>query len=168
MAVFLDRFSGSAMTAPQQPDRALLQRWLDEAHVEHHLCDQCEGLHIRTLQELEGVIDSRLFLESYGLLLTTELELRPMALLPAVADLGRLNMDYPTLKIFADVVDDATPQLVVAANIPVSAGLTLKQFAHFVAVTIASTRKLAEECLQLDYLFPAADSDGSMPSTSLH
>jgi hypothetical protein len=155
------------MSAPQQPDRALLQRWLDEAHVEHYLCNQCEGLHIRTLQDLDGVVDSRLFLESYGLLLTTELELRPMALLPAVADLGRLNMDYPILKIFTDVVDDATPQLVVAGSFPTSAGLTLKQFAHFVATTVAATRQLAAECLQLDYLFAAPESE-AMPSNSLH
>jgi hypothetical protein len=100
--------------------------------------------------------------------LTTELELRPMALLPVAADLGRLNMDYPTLKIFTDVVDDATPQLVVAGNISVSAGLTLKQFAHFVAATVAGTRQLAAEALQLDYLFPTADAVGPMPSNSLH
>ncbi len=156
------------MSAPQQPDRALLQRWLEEARVEHYLCNQCEGLHLKALQELDGVVDSRLFLESYGLLLTTELELRPMALLPVAADLGRLNMDYPVLKVFTDVVDDATPQLVVAAHLPTSAGLTLKQFAHFVATTIASTRQLAHECLQLDYLFATADAGGSAPSNALH
>ena len=156
------------MSAPQQPDRALLQRWLEEARVDSYLCNQCEGLHLKALQELEGVVDSRLFLESYGLLLTTELELRPMALLPMAADLGRLNMDYPVLKVFTDVVDDATPQLVVAAHLPTSAGLTLKQFAHFVATIIASTRQLANECLQLDYLFAAAETGGSTPSNALH
>jgi len=156
------------MTSLQQPDRALLQRWLDESRVDYHICNQCEGLHIRTLQELEGVIDSRLFLENYGLLLTTELEIRPMALLPIAADLGRLNMDYPTLKIFPDVVDDATPQLVVAGNLPTSAGLTLKQFANFVATTVSATRQLAGECLQLDYLFSAPDAEQSYPAGSLH
>jgi hypothetical protein len=156
------------MTSPQQPDRALLQRWLGEARVDHYLCNECEGLHLRALQELDGVIDSRLFLENYGLLLTTELELRPMALLPVAADLGRLNMDYPTLKLFVDVVDDATPQLVAAGTLPTAAGLTLKQFAHFVAATVAATRRLAAECLQQDYLFPAADDGGAMPSNALH
>ena len=82
------------MTSIRVPDKALLQEWLDQAGIEHYLCGQCEGLHIRVLQETRGVIDSRLFLEDYGLLLTTELELRPGAL----SEFGiwvRLHYVYP-------------------------------------------------------------------------
>ena len=156
------------MNTPQQPDKALLQTWLQGAHLAYYQCNECEGLHLRTLQELEGVIDSRLFLERYGLLLTTELEVRPMALLPIAADLGRLNMDYPTLKIFLDVVDDATPQLVVAGTLPTEPGVTERQFAHFAATTVAATRQLAAECLQLDYLFPEAEAAAPQSKRSLH
>lgn len=155
------------MNAPQKLDIALLQRWLDDARVQYHLCGQCEGLHIATLQEIEGMIDSRVFLEPWGLLLTSELEIRPMALLPLAADLGRLNMDYPTLKLFQDVVDDATPQLVAAGTLTAGAGLTLEQVANFLSITIAATRQLAEECLRLDYLF--AQGEGLQPgSNALH
>jgi hypothetical protein len=156
------------MSSLRKPDKDLLIEWLDASRLEHYTCDQCEGLHLRALQELEGVIDSRLFLESYGLLLTTELEIRPMALLPIAADLGRINMDHPTLKVFVDVVDDATPQLVVAGNLPVAAGLTLEQFALFVGNTVAATRQLAAECLHLDYLFPQAEGGQPGPARSLH
>ncbi len=151
------------------PDKALLQHWLDESGVEYGLCNQCEGLHIPALQEVEGVVDSRLFVESYGLLLSTELEIRPMALLHVAADQGRLNMDFPTLKIFIDLVDDATPQLVLAGCLPVSAGVTQEQFAHFFAGTIEATAQAAAECLHLDYLFAAADSPSRKPpSRSVH
>lgn len=156
------------MSALQKPDKNLLEHWLDESRLEHHTCERCEGLHLKVLQELEGVIDSRLFLESYGLLLTTELEIRPMALLPLAADLGRVNMDYPTLKVFLDVVDDATPQLVVAGSLPVAAGLSLEQFAHFIGTTVTATRQLAAECLQLDYMFPQAEGGQPAPSRSIH
>ncbi len=109
----------------------------------------------------------RLFLEPWGLLLTSELEIRPMALLPLAADLGRLNMDYPTLKLFQDVVDDATPQLVAAGTLTAGAGLTLEQVANFVSTTITATRQLADECLRLDYLF--AQGDNLQPgSKALH
>ncbi len=77
-------------------------------------------------------------------------------------------MDHPTLKMFLDVVDDATPQLVVAASIPTGAGLTLEQFAHFMAGTVAATRQLAEECLRLDYLFPSVEGKPAPSSRSLH
>jgi len=157
------------MSTPQKPDRALLENWLDESHVAYDLCRQCPGLHIRALQAIEGVVDSRLLLERYGLLLTTELEVRPMALLAIAADLGRLNMDYPTLKVFLDIVDDATPQLVIAGVLPASAGINLQQFAGFVAGTMEATRQIADECLRLDYLFQAAEgADLPGPTSALH
>ena len=156
------------MTSPVIPDKTLLQSWLEQAHVEYHECGRCEGLHLEAVRDIEGIIDSRLFLEPWGLLLTTELEIRPMALLPLAADLGRLNMDYPALKLFQDVVDDATPQLVAAGTVLASAGLTLEQFAGFVASTITATRQLAEECQQLGYLFAAADPSLHAGSRALH
>lgn len=152
----------------QRPTRELLTKWLGEAHVEFSECGQCEGLHLVALQEIEGLIDSRLFNERYGLLLTSELEIRPMALLPLAADLGRLNMDYPTLKVFVDVVDDATPQLVMAGILPSAAGLSIAQFAQFVSVTMDATRQLAAECLQLDYLFAESSRKPGLERASLH
>ena len=156
------------MSSPQSLNRATVETWLDEARMEYYTCDRCEGLHLPGLQDTEGVIDSRLFLEPWGLLLTTELEIRPMALLPLAADLGRLNMDYPTLKLFQDVVDDATPQLVVAGTHLGGAGLNLEQFAGFVANTVAATRQVAEECLQLNYLFAEANPNLQPGSSALH
>ena len=150
------------MTSLLIPDKDLLQDWLDQAGAEHYQCDQCEGLHLRALQEARGVIDSRLFLEEYGLLLTTELEIRPAALLQLSADLGRLNMDYPTLKIFLDVVDEALPQLVVAGSFLSEAGLSQAQFDQFIAITVEATGQLALNCEQLNYLYAEPESGRSL------
>lgn len=150
------------MTSTEVPDKALLQDWLDQAGIQYYQCGQCEGLHIRMLKETPGVIDSRLFLEDYGLLLSTELEVRPTALLQVSADLGRLNMDFPTLKVFLDIVDEAMPQLVVAGLIPLAVGLSQEQFDHFIATTVEATGQLAEGCAQLNYLFDAAEPGSSM------
>ena len=81
------------MNTPQNPTKAVLQGWLDATDIDYHLCGECDGLHISALQSLDGIVDSRLFRERYGLLLTTELEIRPVALLALSADIGRLNMD---------------------------------------------------------------------------
>ncbi len=156
------------MTDLKMPDRTMLETWLKGIHVEHYLCGECEGLHINALQSLEGVVNSRLFLQKTNLLFSTELELRPMAILAVAADLGRINMDYPTLKIFLDVVDDATPQLVVAGNLMTSAGISEDQFAEFTVNVLDGTRLLADECLQLDYLFAEADRPRSGGSQALH
>ena len=150
------------MTSLHHPDKALLQHWLDEAGVEHYLCGQCEGLHLRPLQDTPGVIDSRLFQEEFGLLLTTELELRPAMVLQVAAELGRLNMDYPTLKVFIDLVDEALPQLVVAASLLTGAGVEAGQFTHFIATSLEATGHLADSFRQLDYLYPAGEEAPSM------
>jgi hypothetical protein len=156
------------MDTPTKPDRAGLEKWLRDCHVAFEHCGECEALHIVALQNLDGVVDSRLFLEHYGLLFTTELEIRPMAVLALTADLGRLSLDYPTLKLFLDIVDDATPQLVIAGVLPTGAGLTGAQCANFLSLTMEGTRQLAAECLELDYLFPESNKARSGPSRALH
>jgi hypothetical protein len=156
------------MTNLQQPDRDLLERWLEDIRVENYLCGHCEGLHISALHALDGVVDSRIYLEKSVLFFSTTFEIRPTALLPVAADLGRLNMNYPTLKIFPDIVDDATPQLVASAHLLINSRITPDQFAEFVVNTVDGTRMLAEECLQLDYLFTEADHLRAEGSRALH
>jgi hypothetical protein len=150
------------------PDKKQLEKWLSRAGFEHYTCDQCAGLHLSSLQELEGVVDSRLFVEPWGLLLSTELEIRPSALLVLSADLGRLHMDYPTLKLFLDVVDDGMPQLVVGATELTGAGLDEEQFRLFVATAADATRQLAAESLHLDYVLPAEGVEQSPKQPHVH
>lgn len=141
---------------------------MEHARVTVELCGHCEGLHLSDLRQLEGVVDSRLLVEPFGLLLTTGVEVRPMALMALAADLGRLSMDYPILKLFLDIVDDATPQLVISAIYPGAAGITQGQFADFLAAGLQATRELATECLRLDYLFAGDHQTPAAPSKRLH
>ncbi len=156
------------MNAPRDPTKAILQAWMDAAATEYNLCGHCDGLHINQLQDLDGVVDSRLFLDSYGLLLTTELEVRPMAVLALSADLGRINMDYPTLKVFLDIVDDGAPQLVVAGVLLSGGGVTQDQFIQFLSLTLDGADSLAAECRRLDYLFPDGGSIEPPPAVAVH
>lgn len=150
------------------PDRATLEHWLQHARVTAELCGHCEGLHLTDLRELEGVVDSRLLVEPFGILITTGLEVRPMALMAIAADLGRLSMDYPILKLFLDIVDDATPQLVASAIYPGAADMSQAQFVDFLAAGLQATREIATECLRLDYLFAGESQVPTGPSTRLH
>ncbi|HSB96551.1 MAG TPA: YbjN domain-containing protein [Spongiibacteraceae bacterium] len=149
-------------------DQGQLENWLNRAGISHYICDQCNGLHLSGLQELEGVVDSRLFIESWGILLSTELVIRPVALLPIVADLGRLNIDYPTLKLFLDIVDEAMPQLAVGATQLSGAGLNEAQFRLFITTTMEAVRQLASECDHLDYLLPDEDAEQNPRPVRVH
>ena len=153
------------------PDIALLETWLGESGYETYICDQCAGLHISALQSQDSVLDSRLFVEPWGVIFTTELDIRNAAVLPMVADMMRLNMSFPTLKLFISTPDDTTPTLVVSASILSTQGMTVAQFNEFFGVTLETVRQLLDECQQMEYLFlgedrmmPVETTDGVKPS----
>jgi hypothetical protein len=150
------------------PDQSQLERWLNRAGLSFYLCDQCNGLHVSTLQELEGVADARLFIEPWGILFSTELVVRPVALLSLAADLGRLNIDYPTLKLFLDIVDDAMPQLVAGSMWLTGAGIDEAQFRLFMNTAIEAMRQLATESVHLDYLLLDEKSETVTKSPRIH
>ncbi|PSJ48285.1 YbjN domain-containing protein [Zobellella taiwanensis] len=127
-------------------------RWLMAGHIDHYICENCHGIHLSELQELEGVLESRLFVEHEDAILTTEVEIRPTALLMLVADLGRLNMNYPSLKVFVDIVDDNLPRLIVADYLHTQAGMEQHQFQWIVQQTMMATQQLVQELAELGYL----------------
>lgn len=139
------------------PDAAQVERWLQQASIHHYICDQCHGLHLSELQGRDGVLDSRIFVEEDGLLLTTEVEIRPASLLMMLSEIARLNMTWPTLKIFIDLNDDALPRLVACDLLLARAGVSFEQFVQFAQANIDATAQLLEECQQLDCLFDPED-----------
>ena len=134
------------------PSSEMIMRWLQQARIEHYVCDQCHGIHMVSLQSVEGIQESRIFVEEEGLLFSSELEVRPSSLLPLVAELGRLNMQYPSLKVFLDIIDDNLPRLVVGHTVFTKAGLTVEQFLLFVESTTAATHEVVSECERLGFL----------------
>jgi hypothetical protein len=156
------------MSDSAAPDQGQLEDWLNRAGIGFYLCDQCNGLHVSGVQELEGVADARVFIEPWGILFSTELVVRPIALFPLAADLGRLNIDYPTLKLFLDVVDDAMPQLVAGAMWLTGAGIDEAQFRLFMDTAVEAVRQLATESLHLDYLLLEEGSEPAIKQPRVH
>lgn len=144
-----------------------LHEWLSEANIEYYLCDQCNGLHLSSIQSLAGVVESRLFMEDWGLLISTEYLVRPTAILPLATELGRLNAGYPTLKLFLDVVDDALPQLVAGATVLTAAGISSEQFILFVTTAQDLMARLTGELGELDFLLPE-EGEALTPSRQFH
>ncbi len=147
-------------------NNSVLKTWLNELGVEHYICDHCHGLHLVNMQSREGVLESRLFAEEWGLLISTEYHLRPSAVLPLVAEMGLLNANFPTLKVFLDVEDDTVPQLVAGATAYTGAGLTEAQFALFVSTSVEMMNQLAEDLLEMNCLL--IDSEPQDTPFSLH
>lgn len=145
----------------------LIKQWLTEMGINHYSCDHCSGLHFAGLGGVEGLLEARLFVEEWGLLLSSEFPIRPMALLPLVAEMGQLNGNYPTLKLFLDIVDDAIPQMVVGATMLTGAGLSQEQFNLFTATSVEMLAELATELQDMECLATADNFPPGM-SSRLH
>ncbi|AJD47894.1 hypothetical protein S7S_07390 [Isoalcanivorax pacificus W11-5] len=149
------------------PDADQLQRWLQQAGIEFYICDQCHGLHLSALQAREGVAEARLFLEEEGVLMNVELEVRPSSLFLVQADLARLNMTLPVLKIFLDVNDETLPRLIACDLLLTRNGISTEQFIHFVQVCVDACDQLLDDCQQTDCLaLPESQRDGGPPPHS--
>ncbi len=144
----------------------LLKGWLNELVIEHYVCDHCHGLHLSHIQALEGVVESRLFVEEWGLLISTEFQIRSSAILLLASEMGVLNANYPTLKVFVDAADDNLVQLVAGATVFTGAGLSEAQFALFVTTSMEMMSQLGSELRQMNCLL--VDDDGPDGSFSLH
>lgn len=155
------------MTDPDTPLADLIHQWLRQANIEYYLCNQCNGLHLSDIQGLAGVVESRLFVEDWGLLISTEYVVRPTAILPLATDLGRLNANYPSLKLFLDIVDDAMPQLVAGSTVLTGAGISAEQFTLFVSTAQDMMTRLTGELGELDFLLPE-EGESAAPSRQFH
>lgn len=150
-----------------QADADQIKQWLQQANIQHYICEHCHGLHLSELQGREGVVDARLFVEDDGVLLTTELEVRPAALFAVQAELSRLNMAYPSVKLFLDVNDDSLPRLVACDLLLGRCGISFDQFIYFVQATVDATLQLMDECQQFNWLIWPDEFD-SGPGEALH
>ncbi len=130
----------------------IAMRWLTAGYIDHYVCENCHGIHLSELQELDGILESRLFVEHEGAIVTTEIEVRPTGLLALMADLSRLNMNYPSLKVFIDIVDDNLPRLIVADYLHTQAGMDQRQFLWIVQQTMMATQQLLQEITELGFL----------------
>ena len=133
-------------------DGDVLHRWLERAGIKVYLCGQCQGIHLSELQGMPGVVESRLFVEEDSILFTTELEIKPSALIPLVSDVVRINAMYPHIKVFPDVTDDQYPRLIACASLLTGAGLTYEQFGVFMGTCQDLARKLVQDLTEIGYL----------------
>ena len=155
------------MSELQLPDIDTIEQWLKRMGQVCYLCGQCPGLHLEAVQSEEGVLDARLLMEPEGVLLSVELEIRPSILLGMNAELSYLNMGFPTIKAFLDVVDEGIPRLVLCDTLMTGAGVSYEQFAHFVTASLEQIHKIITDCQQQGYLMgdqmgaPLGEGDGA-------
>ncbi|MBY5991702.1 YbjN domain-containing protein [Ferrimonas balearica] len=157
------------MPALPIPDHEMLKAWLEQYQIEYYLCNSCEGLHLPQLQDVNGIYDAKVEIEGDFLYCSASIELRPTGVMPAHAELGRWNSEFPTLKIFIEMVDDTLPRLVLCHNLALRPGVEEAQFIYFVRDCIEQMEQAAKEVKQLGVIyFPEDANDKPTEATLVH
>lgn len=157
------------MTQLSKPTVDDIKAWLMALGHDYSLCDNCHGLHLSALQNDELLLDGRLFVEDDGLLLTSEVEVRPTDILRLHAELPAINMRYPALKCFIDLQDDVLPRLIICDVLMTGAGITRGQVDHFLGSVIEATLMLVRECARAGWVYPDdGEGDPAMTSDAVH
>jgi hypothetical protein len=150
------------------PDLAQIKAWLKRAGHESWSCEYCDGLHVSSLQSLDGVLDSRLFIEPFGILFTTELDLKASEVFSVNADMTRFNLGLPMLKLFLEVLDSGNLLLMASDAMITTKGINYDQFSEFLGMTIEAKSWLYSECQSLQYLFsPDYEQEAGKPDLKL-
>ncbi len=128
------------------PDNDMMMSWLDDMNEAHFICGDCDGVHLSRIQEIATVLESRLFVEDYGILLTSEAAIRPSLMISLVGEMSNINAGFPFLKVFVDVVDQELPRLVIANTLLIGkTGVTQEQFEQFIETTLLASEELFSE-----------------------
>ncbi|ADN76204.1 Sensory transduction regulator, putative [Ferrimonas balearica DSM 9799] len=156
------------MPALPIPDHEMLKAWLEQYQIEYYLCSSCEGLHLPQLQDMNGIYDAKIEIEGDFVYCSASIELRPTGVMPAHAELGRLNAHYPTLKIFVEMVDDTLPRLVMCHNLAIRPGIEEAQFIYFVRDCMEQMEQVANDVKKMGVIFyPEEDVEAPSP-TMMH
>jgi hypothetical protein len=145
-----------------------LETWLNDLTVRHYLCPNCEGIHLTDLEEQVGVLESRIFLDEGLIIISTELPIRPSAVLPLHGSLNLVNFEHPLVKVTLNLHDDEIPRLVISGTL-ISTELSPSYFNAYLSAITAGSLQVLEHATALDVLFldePELDMEGN--GDSLH
>ena len=114
------------------PDISQLREWLDQLKTSYFECDSCAALHLPHMQNIDGIFDAKLDIINNVLVLSALAELKPTAIIPLVANISQINASSLTAKVFLEINNENLPKLVVSQSFSLGAGMTYRQFSHFI------------------------------------
>lgn len=117
------------------PDISQLREWLDQLKTSYFECDSCAAIHLPHMQNIEGIFDAKLDIINNVLVLSALAELKPTAIVTLVANISQINASSLTAKIFLEINNENLPKLIVSQSFSLEAGMTYRQFCHFLQQT---------------------------------
>lgn len=146
------------MDSIRYPDIAQLREWLAQLKTSYFECDSCAALHLPHMQNIEGIFDAKLDIISNVLVLSALAELKPTAIITLVANISQINASSLTAKVFLEINDENLPKLVVSQSFSLEAGMTYRQFCHFIQQAEEQISAIVFEIFSNNLLYATQDA----------
>lgn len=134
-----------------------LRTWLNRAQIENFECGQCDGIHLSALDSGDGPVECRVMHRPDALMLLTQVELRPSAVLPMGAFAGVLCAEFPEIKVHVECPDEEVPSLVISHAVPHLLNIGEASFVRWIQWYLALTQQVIDEARQSGLLGNPAD-----------
>ncbi len=156
------------MTSKNVPSKSVtsinnqeLRRWLERAQIENFECGQCDGIHLSALDSGEGPVECRVMHRPEALMLLTQVELRPSAILPMGAFAGVLCAEFPEIKVHVECPDEEVPSLVISHAAPHLFKLEEQVFVGWIRWYLVQTQQIIDEARHSGLLGNAPEQEAS-------
>lgn len=139
------------------PDITKLREWLDQLKTSYFECDSCSALHLPHMQNIDGIFDAKLDILNNVLVLSALAELKPTAIVTLVANISQINASSLTAKVFLEINNENLPKLIVSQSFSLEAGMTYRQFCHFLQQAEEQISAIVFEILSNNLLYANQD-----------
>lgn len=139
------------------PDISQLREWLDKLKTSYFECDSCAALHLPHMQNIDGIFDAKLDIINNVLVLSALAELKPTAIITLVANISQINASSLTAKVFLEINNENLPKLIVSQSFSLEAGMTYRQFCHFLQQAEDQISSIVFEIFSNNLLYSSQD-----------
>lgn len=139
------------------PDISQLREWLDQLKTSYFECDSCAALHLPHMQNIDGIFDAKLDIINNVLVLSALAELKPTAIVTLVANISQINASSLTAKVFLEINNENLPKLIVSQSFSLEAGMTYRQFCHFLQQAEDQISSIVFEIYSNNLLYSSQD-----------
>lgn len=139
------------------PDISQLREWLDQLKTSYFECDSCAALHLPHMQNIDGIFDAKLDIINNVLVLSALAELKPTAIITLVANISQINASSLTAKVFLEINNENLPKLIVSQSFSLEAGMTYRQFCHFLQQAEDQISSIVFEIYSNNLLYSSQD-----------
>lgn len=131
--------------------RDQVQHWIEDTHLHTYVCPDCEGIHLPSWEEKDGVLEARCFVDDVRCSMIMEVGIRSAAVLPLQGAVHFMNFDFGFIKVMLSMTDQDIPRLLLSHAMPVK-HITQPQFNEWLSLVLDEMDSVYQQLTEMDVM----------------